>query len=79
MSSDLVEVRLNSGLVISLYAEGGGGWFDNKNQMTERQLWQRMAHLIQNTDWDAVKKLYGKMPPEPVLLLKKPEERNEGP
>lgn len=78
MSSDVVEIRLNSGLVISLYSEAEVGWFETKNPMTERQLWQRLAHLVQNTDWDAVKKLYGKMPPEPVLLLKK-EEKNEGP
>lgn len=77
---DVVEIRLNSGLTISLHADGEDlGWFDTKSKSgpTEREMWQRMAFLIQNTDFEAVKKLYGSLPPEPVLNLK--ATKDEGP
>lgn len=62
MSCDLVEIRLNSGLVISLYDDSHMGWFRDKRP-SERELWERMAFLIRNTDFEAVKKLYGTLPP----------------
>lgn len=64
MSCDVVEIRLNSGLVISLYDNSQLGWV-KKSKPTERQMWERMAHLISNTDFEAVRKLYGKVAPEP--------------
>lgn len=60
MSCDLVEIRLNNGLVISLYNNDHGGWFRDK-VVTERQMWERMARAIGSTDFEAVKALYGQM------------------
>ena len=78
MSCDLVEIRLNNGLVISLHDDSHIGWFRDR-KVTEREMWQRMANLIQNTDFEAVKRLYGKAPPDgrpwPVSLPKAPEAK----
>jgi hypothetical protein len=73
MSCDLVEIRLNNGLVISLHDDSHTGWLRDR-KVTEREMWQRMANIIQNTDFEAVKRLYGTAPPDahlpPVRLPK---------
>lgn len=65
MSCDLVEIRLNNGLVISFHDNSADGWF-RKDRPTERDMWDRMANALRNTDFEAVKRLYGQVPPEPV-------------
>jgi hypothetical protein len=74
MSCDLVEIRLNNGLVISLHDDGHAGWFRDR-KVTEREMWERMAHLIQNTDFEAVKSLYGSVSSEPPVTLRRLEPR----
>jgi hypothetical protein len=65
MSCDLVEIRLNNGLVISFHDNVADGWF-RKDRPSERDMWERMAAALHNTDFEAVKRLYGQVPPEPV-------------
>lgn len=65
MSCDLVEIRLNNGLVISFHDNSADGWF-RKDRPTERDMWDRMANALRNTDFEAVKRLYGQVPPEPA-------------
>lgn len=71
MTCDVVEIRLNTGLIISLYDSSHGGWFSSEKRPTERQMWERMAHLISSTDFDAVKKLYGSLPPAESNMVDK--------
>lgn len=65
MSCDLVEIRLNNGLVISFHDNVADGWF-RKDRPSERDMWERMAAALRNTDFEAVKRLYGQVPPEPA-------------
>lgn len=65
MSCDLVEIRLNNGLVISFHDNAADSWF-RKDRPSERDMWERMAAALRNTDFEAVKRLYGQVPPEPV-------------
>ena len=60
MSCDLVEIRLNNGLVISLYNDSRGGWFGDGG-VTEKTMWERMAKALSETDFEAVVKLYGRV------------------
>ena len=77
MSCDLVEIRLNNGLVISFHDNAADGWF-RKDRPSERDMWERMAAALRNTDFEAVKRLYGQVPPEPaqrVVQVKAPPLR----
>jgi len=75
MSCDLVEIRLNNGLVISFHDNSADGWF-RKDRPSERDMWERMAAALRNTDFEAVKRLYGHVSPETrVVQVKAPLPR----
>ena len=78
MSCDLVEIRLNNGLVISFHDNSADGWF-RKDRPSERDMWDRMANALRNTDFEAVKRLYGHVPPESVrITASKPASPKNG-
>ena len=77
MSCDLVEIRLNNGLVISFHDNAADGWF-RKDRPSERDMWERMASALRGTDFEAVKRLYGHVQPETVRVVAKPGTPKNG-
>jgi hypothetical protein len=54
----VVEVRLPTGLTIQMFAE--------KNE-TEQVTWNRLGMALDQTDWDALRRVYGV---QPVILAR---------